>query len=301
MEFKNITVAGSGVLGYQIAFQSAFHGFNVTVYDIHEQALDAAKAKFSQLCEHYKKDVNATQAQLDETFSRLSYLSNLAEAVKDADLLIEAVPEDVIIKRKFYAQLSQVAPEKTIFATNTSTLLPSQFAQDTGRPEKFLALHFANLIWVNNMAEIMKHAGTDPEVFDAVVEFAKAIDMLPLPIYKEQPALLLNSLLVPFCISALSLWVNEISDIQTIDKSWMKSFASPKGPFAIMDIIGMTTVYNVALLNRDNHPDMPKVLEKIQTEFIDQGHLGLPSGRGFYHYPNPAYEAADFLSSHAVE
>ena len=210
MNFKNVTVAGSGVLGYQIAFQTAFHGFNVVVYDIHDQALDAAKAKFYQLCEHYKKDVNATQEQLDATFQRLSYQSNLAEAVKDADLLIEAVPEDPVIKQKFYEQVAELAPEKTIFATNTSTLLPSQFAQYTGRPEKFLALHFANLIWVNNMAEIMKHEGTDPQVFDMVVEFAKAIDMLPLPIYKEQPGLLLNSMLVPYCISAISLWVNEI-------------------------------------------------------------------------------------------
>ena len=194
MNFKNITVAGSGVLGYQIAFQTAFHGFNVTVYDLNEESLDKAKSKFATLSECYRKDLKATQAQLDDTFNRLSYTSDLATAVQDADLLIEAVPEAPKIKTAFYQQLAKVAPEKTIFATNSSTMLPSQFAEATGRPERFLALHFANRIWRFNTAEVMGHASTDPAVFDALLAFAKSIGMLPLPVYKEQPGYILNSL-----------------------------------------------------------------------------------------------------------
>ena len=274
MNFKNVTVAGSGVLGYQIAFQTAFHGFKVSVYDINDEVLAKAKAKFFELSECYKRDINATQEQLDNTFNNLSYYSNLAEAVQDADLVIEAVPEDVGIKTDFYEKLSQVAPAKTVFATNTSTLLPSQFRDLTGRPEKFLALHFANKIWVNNMAEIMGHAETDKKVFDDLVEFAKAIGMLALPIYKEQPGHLLNSMLVPFLISATELWVKEVSDPEMIDKAWMKSFGSPLGPFAILDIIGINTVYNVAKLNVDTNPNMAPLLEKLDAEFIRPGHLG---------------------------
>ena len=239
--------------------------------------------------------MKATQEQLDNAFNNLSYQSNLAEAVKDADLMIEAVPEDPAIKREFYEKLSQVAPEKTVFATNTSTLLPSQFKDVTGRPEKFLALHFANRIWAHNMAEIMGHDSTDKKVFDDLVEFAKAIDMLPIPIYKEQPDYVLNSILVPYCISALELWVNKVSDPETIDKTWMKAYISPKGPFAIMDMIGITTVYNVAKLYQDANPAMIRIMEKLQAEFIDLGHLGMPTGKGFYNYPNPAYESATFL------
>jgi 3-hydroxyacyl-CoA dehydrogenase len=297
MNFKNVTVAGSGVLGYQIAFQTAFHGFKVTVYDINDEILNKAKAKFFELSECYKRDLNATQEQLDNAFNNLSYQSNLVEAVKDADLLIEAVPEDVSIKTDFYEKLKQVAPAKTVFATNTSTLLPSQFAEITGRPEKYVALHFANLIWVNNMAEIMGHAGTDPQVFDDLVEFAKAIGMLALPIYKEQPGHLLNSMLVPFLISATELWVKEVSEPATIDKAWMKSFGSPLGPFAILDIIGINTVYNVAKLNVDTNPNMAPLLEKLDAEFIKPGHLGMLAGKGFYNYPNPTYASEDFLKS----
>ena len=166
MDFKNITIAGSGVLGYQIAFQAAYHGFKVTVYDINDEVLDKAKSKFSILSENYKQDLNATQEQLDTTFKNLSYTSDLAEAVKDADLLIEAVPEDPTIKTEFYHKLAQVAPEKTVFATNSSTLLPSEFAEATGRPERFVALHFANEIWKHNTGEVMRHPGTSQEVFD---------------------------------------------------------------------------------------------------------------------------------------
>lgn len=295
MNFKNVTVAGSGVLGYQIAFQTAFHGFKVSVYDINDEVLAKAKAKFFELSECYKRDISATQEQLDNTFNNLSYYSNLAEAVQDADLVIEAVPEDAGIKTDFYEKLSQVAPAKTVFATNTSTLLPSQFRDLTGRPEKFLALHFANLIWVNNMAEIMGHDTTDKQVFEDLVQFAKAIGMVALPVYKEQPGLILNSMLLPYCVSALELWINEVSDPHTIDKTWMKSFGSPKGPFAILDIIGITTAYNIAKLHADVNPIMARIKERLENEFINQNKLGLPTGQGFYSYPNPAYESATFL------
>lgn len=207
MNYKNITVAGSGVLGYQIAFQTAFHGFHVTVYDINDEVLEKAKAKFTNLGEAYKNDLNATQEQIDQTGQNLSYTSNLADAVKDADLLIEAIPENPAIKTDFYTKLAKVAPEKTVFATNSSTLLPSQFAEATGRPSKFLALHFANNIWIHNTAEIMGHPTTDPKVFDDLTAFAKAIGMLPLPLHKEQPGYILNSLLVPLLSAATVYWL----------------------------------------------------------------------------------------------
>ncbi|MFC3902219.1 3-hydroxybutyryl-CoA dehydrogenase [Acinetobacter marinus] len=297
MNFKQIMVAGSGVLGYQIAFQTAFHGFKVTVYDVNDQVLDKAKAKFHELSTCYQQDMQASQAQLDATFANLSYQSDLALAVQDADLVIEAVPEDPSIKRDFYEKLAKVAPEKTIFATNTSTLLPSQFAEFTGRPEKFLALHFANRIWKNNTAEIMGHQSTDAQVYADVVEFAKAIGMLALPLHKEQPGFIINTLLVPFLVSALELWVNDVADPETIDKTWMKGLGNPMGPFAIIDMVGITTAHNVAKLQAEatQSPVMQRIVDKLKTEMIDQGNLGTPTGKGFYSYPNPAFEQADFL------
>ena len=297
MNFKNITVAGSGVLGYQIACQCAFHGFKVTVYDVNDEILEKAKLKFDHLANAYKKDLNATQQQIDTTFNNLTYQSNLAEAVKNADLVIEAIPENPEIKKGFYTKLGSVAPEKTVFATNSSTMLPSQFSEFTGRPEKFLALHFANNIWTSNTAEIMGHAGTDRAVFDEVVEFSKAIGMLALPLYKEQPGYILNSLLVPFLMAGLDLWANEVTNPEVVDKTWMKATGSPVGPFAILDIVGVTTAYNIAKLNAEatQNPALEKVAALLKSEFIDKGILGTTTGKGFYTYPNPAYETKDFL------
>jgi 3-hydroxyacyl-CoA dehydrogenase len=297
MNYKNITIAGSGVLGYQIAFQTAFHGFNVTVYDIKDATLEKAKLKFNTMSEAFKRDLNATQEQLDKTFKSLSYTSDLAEAVKDADLVIEAVPENPKIKVDFYNKLAKVAPEKTVFATNSSTLLPSQFAEATGRPSKFLALHFANTIWIHNTAEIMGHPNTDPSVFKDVVAFAKAIGMLALPLYKEQPGYILNSLLVPLLSAATSLLVNDVAEPEIIDKTWMKATGAPLGPFGILDVVGITTAYNIDKMaaEKTNDPLKIKTVKYLKENFIDQNKLGVSTGEGFYKYPNPAYKNSDFL------
>ncbi|MBQ4914591.1 3-hydroxyacyl-CoA dehydrogenase [Maribacter sp. MMG018] len=297
MNYKNITIAGSGVLGYQIAFQSAFHGFHVTVYDINDDVLEKAKAKFNILSEAFKKDLNASQQQIDQAGQNLSYTSNLAEAVKDADLLIEAVPENPAIKTDFYTKLAKVAPEKTVFATNSSTLLPSQFAESTGRPSKFLALHFANNIWIHNTAEIMGHDTTDPKVFEDVVEFAKAIGMLALPLHKEQPGYILNSLLVPLLSAATRLLVTEVADPQTIDKTWMKATGAPAGPFGILDVVGITTAYNIDKMAAEKTQDELKIktANYLKEHFIDKNKLGVSTGEGFYKYPNPAYKDPEFL------
>ena len=297
MNYKNITIAGSGVLGYQIAFQTAFHGFNVTVYDITDENLAKAKTKFNTLSEAYKNDLNATQDQLDKTYQNLRYTSNLVEAVKNADLLIEAVPENPKIKIDFYKEVAKVAPEKTVFATNSSTLLPSQFAEATGRPSKFLALHFANTIWIHNTAEIMGQPKTDPKVFEDVIAFAKAIGMLALPLHKEQPGYILNSLLVPLLSAATSLLVKEVADPETIDKTWMKATGAPLGPFGILDVVGITTAYNIDKIAAEKTKDPIKIktVAYLKENYIDKNKLGVASGEGFYKYPNPAYKKQDFL------
>ncbi|RKO70915.1 3-hydroxyacyl-CoA dehydrogenase [Sphingobacterium puteale] len=297
MKFTNVTIAGSGVLGYQIAFQTAFHGYQVTVYDINEEVLEKAKSKFEILAKAFQKDLHATDEQLEATFKRLLYTSDLAQAVQDSDLLIEAVPENPAIKIAFYEELAKVAPEKTIFATNSSTLLPSQFAQDTGRPQKFLALHFANEIWKHNTAEIMGHPGTDPQVFGAVVEFAKSIGMVALPLHKEQAGYIVNSLLVPLLSAATDLLVNEVADVETIDKTWMVATGAPTGPFGILDIVGITTAYNINKMSAEATEDPIKIktVAYLKEHFIDKNKLGVATGEGFYTYPNPAYQAPDFL------
>lgn len=294
---KKVTVAGSGVLGSQIAYQSAFHGFAVTVYDITNEALATAKERIQELKPLYQADLGATEDQVNEAYARLQFESDLAKAVADADLVIEAIPEVVSIKTEFYTKLGKVAPTKTLFATNSSTLLPSQFAEATGRPSKFLALHFANTIWKNNTAEVMKHEGTDEAVFNEIIDFAKAIGMVALPLYKEQPGYILNSLLVPFLDAAEMLLVKEVADPETIDKTWMIATGAPLGPFAILDVVGINTAYNIVKAKAEATGDamQQKLAEMLKAEYIDKNKLGRATGEGFYTYPDPSFAKPDFL------
>ena len=297
MNYKNITVAGTGVLGTQIAYQTAYKGFHVNLYDISEEVLAHARERLTRLKENYKEDLGATQQAVDEAFNRISFYTDLARAVAHADLVIEAIPEVAQIKTGLYKELGRVAPEKTVFATNSSTLLPSQFAEATGRPDRFLALHFANSIWKNTTAEVMKHPGTDLTVFQDVIEFAKAIGMVALPLYKEQPGYILNSLLIPLLEAAQMLLFNEVADVETIDKTWMIATGAAEGPFAILDTIGLDTAYNVTLAkaNATGSPEFEKLAHILNTEYLDKGKHGKASGQGFYSYPNPSFARPDFL------
>lgn len=290
MKLENITIAGSGVLGSQIAFQTAFKGYRVSVYDINQEAIEKGKERFQALKPQYQEDLGASQEAVDAAYNRLEFYTDLQAAVRDADLVIEAVPEVLDIKKDFYTNLAKTAPEKTVFASNSSTMIPSQLVEFTGRPEKYLHLHFANEIWKNNVAEVMKHEGTAEEVFQGVIQFAENIGMVPIPIHKEQPGYVLNTLLVPFLEAAEYLVVNDIADFEMVDKTWMISTGAPKGPFAILDVIGINTPYNLSRAKAEaGDENAAKVAEFFKKEFIDKGR------KTFYDYPNPRYLDEDFL------
>lgn len=313
MKFQNIVLVGGGVLGSQIAYQTAYAGFHTTIYLRSEASIERAKPKVERLHGIYRAELTAAKqnggsvsrglvfnetdltkvdfdqllANADRAYNELEYCTDLAEVVRDADLVIEALAENPQTKIEFYQKMRDLLPEKTIIATNSSTLLPSVLADATGRPEKFLALHFANSIWRGNTAEIMGHAGTDQAAYDKVVEFAEQIGMIPLKLKKERAGYILNSLLVPFLNAAEDLLVNDISDVETIDKTWMLATGAPMGPFRILDVVGITTAYNIVC----NYPDAGdpatlhgKIAKRLKEEYIDKGKTGLNAGEGFYKY-----------------
>lgn len=294
MTIKNVVVAGGGVLGSQIAFQSAFTDFNVTVYGRSEDSLKRAKERLQPYVAIYNDFYDDGQ-KADSVIEKIRFTADLEKAVKDADLVIEAIPESLAAKESFYRTLSSVAPAKTIFATNSSTFIPSQFVDYVSQPERLLAIHFANQIWANNTAEIMGHAGTNAQYMDDLVQFAKDIRMVPFRLNKEQHGYLLNSLLVPFLEAGQKLWADEVSDPQTIDKAWMIATGAPMGPFAILDVIGLNTPYNLALAQAKDNPIEEKIAALLK-ERIDQNEMGLATQKGFYEYPKPAYQNPDFLN-----
>lgn len=280
---KTLTVLGTGVLGSQIAFQAAFHGFAVTAYDVDEDALAKARDRFTRLAGIYRAQVaGASEGKTEAALANLRLTADLGDAVVDADLVIEAVPELLELKRDAYRKLAELAPAKSIFATNSSTLLPSDLKDFTGRPDRFLALHYANNIWAQNIAEVMGTAETDPAVFAAVVDFARNSGLEPIEIKKEKAGYVLNSLLVPLLNAAAGLLLQGVADPHTIDKTWRIATGAPSGPFQIYDVVGLTTAYNIASASPD--AGSQAFAQYLKEHYIDQGKLGVASGEGFYKY-----------------
>jgi len=281
-EINKVTVLGIGVLGSQIAYQTAYCDFDVVAYDIGEEALRLAKERVVNLAATYKEQVKgASIDKTDAALKRITYQMDLGLAVAQVDLVIEAVPEKIELKQDIYSRIGKLAPAKAIFATNTSTLLPSDLMGYTGRPDRFLALHFANQIWIRNTAEVMGTGKTDPKVYRTVVEFASAIGMVPIELKKEHPKYLLNSLLSPWLENALELVVDGVAEPETVDKTWRIATGAPMGPFQILDIVGLRTVYNIAAAGNDRQQRQARFLKK---NYIDKGKLGPESGQGFYSY-----------------
>ena len=282
MSIRHVTLVGAGVLGAQIAFQTAFKGFDVSAYVPDQAALDKAGKAIDWLQRRYLQDIDGADPQaLAAAAGRIRWTTDLAAAVKDADLVIEAIPEQLELKRRVYAELGRLAPAKAIFATNSSTLLPSAMADATGRPERFIALHFANEIWLHNVAEVMGHAETDPEVISTLFRFANAIGMVPVEIHKEKAGYVLNSLLVPLMSAASELLVDGIAEHEAIDRTWKIATGSPRGPFEIYDIVGLGTAYHISLAGGPKQQAFARLLKE---RYIDHGKLGVETGEGFYRY-----------------
>lgn len=311
MSIRKVTVAGGGVLGSQIALQSAYKGFDVTMWLRSEGSIERTRPKLERLRGIYKQTLEALKtdpsaycrgltdsadvppekldeliSQVDAAFDGLVLTTDKEQAFGDADLVIEAIAEVIDEKDAFYTSIRDMLPERTILCTNSSTLLPSAMAGFTGRPDRFLALHFANNIWKQNTAEVMGTPQTSPESYGQVVEFARAIGMIPLKLRKEQAGYLLNSMLVPFLNSAEALLANDVADVETIDAAWTLGTGAPLGPFRILDIVGLTTAYNIVAASpaAQEPGSIAARIAALLKERIDAGKTGINAGEGFYSY-----------------
>lgn len=322
MNYKKVVVAGGGILGSQIAFQSAYCGFDVVILIREEDSKEDLKNKLKALSKTYISTIelmNTKKGKVQSNWARglvgkdgfnrkkchdrvvlalknIKIETNQRVALEDADLVIESITENIDIKSSFYSEIAPLLSPKTVVVTNSSTLLPSKLAKYTGRPEKYLAMHFANSIWKNNIAEIMVHKDTDKKYFKEIVEFAEAINMIPLEAREEKAGYLLNSLLVPFLLCAMDLVANGVSDPETIDKAWTLGTGAPKGPFQILDTVGLMTAKNIV----DQYQKVPDLFDpllkkmmlpynydgmlEIINKYIEEGKTGKSVGEGFYKY-----------------
>lgn len=282
----NVCIAGGGVMGSQVAWQSATHDKKVVVYDAFEEGLARSQTFHHEFAERFVKQNRMSKDEAEAAKARISYTTDLAKATTNADLLIEQVPEDLRIKQRFWQNVSTVAPQKTIFCTNTSSLLPSDIVSFVDRPEKFLTLHFCVDVWDANIGEIMGQKETKQEYFDKVVEYAREIGLEPIKLKREQAGYVLNSMLIPWLIAAINLLREGVSSAEDIDKTWMISNHSKMGPLKILDMVGMQAAYHISKSWAETYNDKQAafVSDYIKTTYLDKGRLGLSVGKGIYDY-----------------
>jgi 3-hydroxybutyryl-CoA dehydrogenase len=280
MEIKNVCILGAGTLGTRIALQCAISGYQVRIYDIKVEAFESSKKLMSKILGQLEKSQLITPEKSKQALARLIFTLDPLEAVLDADIINESVLEDEAIKKEVWTQFGKIAPSKTLFTTNSSYMLPSQFAEISGRPEKFCALHFHDVFY-SRVVDIMPHPGTDLSLVPILEDFGKSINQVPVYVQKENHGYIFNAMLLACIGAAGKLLTKGIATVEDIDKSWMVNFHMPMGPFGILDSIGLDTAWHVTHTLPD--PASQAFAELLKT-YIDAGKLGEKSGEGFYKY-----------------
>ncbi len=293
---KHVLVIGAGTMGQQIGLQCAMHGFNVTIYDIDQNVLDNALKQINVFAGELTASGRLNAAGVETVLARIATSTDPAEAASQADIVSESIPEDPALKRDVFHLFNTHCPAHTIFTTNTSSLVPSMIADATGRPALFAALHFHQPVWLANLVDVMPHPGTSPDTVAQIENFARQIGQIPIVLNKENHGYVFNAMYNSLNRAAITLAARGVASVEDIDRAWMIVMKTPVGPMGMLDVVGLETVWHIVnhWANVLNDPESQANAAFLKT-YVDQGWLGVKTGRGFYSYPDPAYAQPGFL------
>ena len=298
LSITNVAVIGAGSLGRQIALQCARHGLPVALHDIDADSLKDARTWQRDVVTAWMKAGEAVDAA--DILDKLRYETNLAIAVASADLAIEAAPEQLELKRQIFAQLDRALPAHAIIATNSSSMRVSLLEGATERPERVANMHFYYGVWETPMVEVGGGSCTDAAVLDALCDFARAIKILPLRVGRESTGFIFNRVWRAVKREVMRVADSGVASVEDIDRAWMIKFGREKlPPFAQMDRIGLDVIRDIELHYARESGDRADLPLPILTDKVERGDLGVKTGKGFYSYPDPAWQAPDFLDPDA--
>jgi 3-hydroxybutyryl-CoA dehydrogenase len=295
MPIKKITVIGAGTMGFQIALQIAKSGYEVSIYARHPERLQEIAEELRRLLVNRGNIPAPAVEDWLKKAEKIKVPQDPQEALREADLVVEAVSENLDLKRNMFALMDSLAPRDAILSTTSSTIPISSIEDATQRPDRCLNLHFYQPPLLNNMVDIMAGRWTTAEVIKVAQEFVRAIGCVPLLVKKEMIGLGFARILHSLYQQALSMWAGGYMDFRDMDRAWMIFTKMPQGPFGLMDAIGLDvlfdllTVYYQESKSPQDHP--PQALK----EMIDRNELGRKTGKGFYTYPHPEYTRPEFL------
>ena len=292
MKIKKVGIVGLGIMGGGIAQVAAEAGFETVAQEITEEYLKKGMNVIEGAFERGIAKGKYDESHKNAVMKRLKGTTELTD-LHDCDLIIEAVTEHLDIKKDLFKTLDEVCESRTIFATNTSSFSVSELASCTSRPERVVGMHFFNPVPVMKLVEVVRSIVTAREAIDVALEFATAIKKEPV-VVKDYHGFVVNILLTPYFVEAIRLWEQGIAGIEDIDKAMKLGAGYPMGPFTLLDMAGLDTMYNafdnLYRKHRDKKYAPPAILEKM----VQLGYLGKKSGKGFYDYSSKPPKPTDF-------
>ncbi len=297
---NKITVLGSGIMGHGIAQVSAMAGYTVTLRDIEQSFLDKAMDKIKWSLGKLVEKQKMSQAEADKIFARITPVVDLKQALRDADMVIEAVPEDMNLKKKVYADVESFAEKKTVFASNTSTLPITEMAALTNRPERFVGIHFFNPPQLMPLVEVIPGGKTDSSVTNLALDFIKKVGKQPVLCRKDVAGFIVNRIFIPLVHEAVYCKDRDGATMTQIDSAVKFRMSFPMGIFELADYTGMDVIHKatIEMHSRDATVVNPHPAVK---QLFDEKNLGQKTGKGFYEYKGEKYERINLTEEEAAK
>jgi len=286
MAIEKVGVVGCGLMGSGIAQIAAQAGCTVVVREVSEERLNKGLASIEKSLNKFVEKGTLTSADRDAVRGRLRGTTKL-EDLKDSDLVIEAIIEQLPDKRELYSALDRICPKNTIFASNTSSLSITEMAFMTARPDRFIGLHFFNPVPLMKLVEVIRTIATDAKVYEEAVAFAGRVGKVPVRT-SDRTGFIVNRLLVPYLLDAVRVLEEGVASIEDIDNSMKLGCGYPMGPLTLLDFVGNDTTYYIANIMFDEFKEARFAPPPLLKRMVLAGWNGRKAGRGFYDYSDPA-------------
>ena len=292
---EKVCVYGTGTLGWQIALQSASHNHQVNLYDLSPEALKNARRNIENELEAWVRAGAITAEARKASLKRVSYEADPVKAVTGVDLVIEAVPERLELKRKVFKELDAMCGPETIISTNSSSIRISLIEDSTRRMDRVLNTHFYSNPWRSHIVELMRGHATSDATMSRMGAFMRSIGMLPLVVKKESTGFIFNRVWRAVKRECLHLVDDGVASYEDVDRAWMSYYGTKMGPFGLMDKVGLDVVRDIENVYYGESRDPRDAPPRLLLEKVEKGELGVKTGQGFYSYPNPAFLDPKFL------
>jgi len=295
MKIQTVVLVGTGTMGTQIAIQAALFGYAVSAYDVGQESFLRAQAHLASLIKGITSKRLPSIEEWEKAAQQIRRCHTMTEALADADLVIEAVAEDLSVKRQVFKEIDTLAPATAILATNSSSIPISKIESATARPEQCINIHFYFPALGTNMVDIMGGTKTTPEVIEACTAWVRSIGCVPLTVNKEILGFCFNRVWRAVKREVLHMWAEGYVDFRDIDRAWMIFTGMKQGPFGIMDKAGLDVIHDIEMIYYAESQDPRDLPPQPLQSMVEKRQLGVKTGTGFYHYPDPEYKRPDFL------